>query len=48
MSKSIYSIKNELGEFIPLCAVCVVEIKEEEEFFKNLEEVDYGPSEEFD
>jgi len=43
-SKTIYSIKNPFGESIPLCAVCIVEIKEEEDFFNRgfSEEDEYG------
>jgi hypothetical protein len=29
-SKSIYLVKNELGEMIPLCATCMTEIRDEE------------------
>jgi hypothetical protein len=37
-SKSIYLVKNELGEITPICAVCVVEIKEEEDYLESLKE----------
>ena len=42
-SKSIYLVKNSLGEFIPLCSVCVIEVKEEEEFLNSLKEEDDEP-----
>jgi hypothetical protein len=37
-SKSVYMVKNELGESIPLCAVCIIEIREEEDFLESLKE----------
>jgi hypothetical protein len=37
-SKVVYSIANAAGDKIPLCAVCVIEIKEEEDFFKEFRE----------
>lgn len=40
-SKSVYLVKNSAGgEFIPLCSVCILEIKEEEEFLNSLKEID--------
>ena len=42
-SKAIYQIKNYIGELIPLCAVCVIEVKEEEDFFKLLKEEEDEP-----
>jgi len=35
-SKSIIYITNDLGEKIPICSVCAIEIEEEENFIKSL------------
>lgn len=37
-SHAVYVIKNALGEPIPLCAACIVEIRDEEDFFESLKE----------
>ena len=34
-SKAVTMITNTLGDKIPLCSVCIVEITDEEEFFRN-------------
>jgi hypothetical protein len=50
-SKSIYLLKNDLGEMVPLCAVCLVEVKEEEDYLESLKETieeDELGSEDFD
>jgi hypothetical protein len=47
-SKMLYSITNQIGDTISLCAVCVIEIKEEEDYFKNEIEEDESRSENFD
>ena len=48
-SKHVYSIKNSIGDMITLCAVCILEIKEEEDYFKkSIFEDDGIGSEEFD
>jgi len=44
-SKKIYKVKNHFGDEIPVCAICLEEIAEEEEFFKEQNE---PGSEEFD
>ena len=46
-SKSIYYVKNTLGESIPLCSTCILEMKEEEDFIRlaQEEEVDESGSE---
>jgi hypothetical protein len=45
-SKTIHYIPNDSGDKIPVCSVCILEIKEEEEFLKSISED--GSSEEFD
>lgn len=37
-SRSVYMVKNELGESVPLCAVCIIEVGEEEDFLESLKE----------
>lgn len=34
-SREVYGIKNSVGETIYLCARCVIEVQEEEEFFSR-------------
>ena len=45
-SKIVYDITNPIGDKIPLCAVCIVEMKDEEDFFgaldKTLEDDELG------
>lgn len=48
-SKSITFIKNAVGESIPLCSMCILEIKEEEDFFiRSVQEDDESGSEGLD
>jgi hypothetical protein len=50
-SRIIYSVTNSIGDTIPICAKCLGELKDEEDFFKimdqTLEEDELG-SEGFD
>ena len=45
-SKEVHYILNELGESVPICSACLLEIKEEDETFKQIEEEDYDRSSE--
>lgn len=47
-SKSIHYVKNALGESIPLCSVCILEMKEEEDFIRLVQEEDEQGSEVLD
>lgn len=47
-SKRIYKVKNNFGDEVPICAVCLREIAEEEEYLKSLEENDAEGNQEFD
>jgi hypothetical protein len=43
-SKSIHYVKNALGESIPLCSTCILEMKEEEDFIRLAQEEDENES----
>jgi hypothetical protein len=47
-SKAVTFIKNAIGESIPLCSSCILEIKEEEVFISQAQEDDEPGSEGFD
>lgn len=38
-SKKIYWVKNSLGDEVPLCSVCLLELEEEKFFLKDLEDL---------
>jgi hypothetical protein len=44
-SKSIHYMTLESGEKVPMCATCLLEIKEEEDFLESLSEENDGSGE---
>ena len=45
-SKSIHYVTTSLGEKLPICSACILELKEEEDFLESLKE-ENGSLEEF-
>ena len=39
-SKEIHYVKNQLGESVPICSQCILELKEEEDFVRLIQEED--------
>jgi len=37
-SKTIHYVKNQLGESVPICSQCILEMKEEEDFVRLIQE----------